>query len=65
MSAEPMLVYALNGEPLTRHQGSPLRLIVPGWYGVNNVKWLSEIHIQEETTSASSRRGGIARSRAR
>ncbi len=48
LSAEPMLVYAMNGEPLTRHQGSPLRLLVPGWYGVGNVKWLSEIHAQEE-----------------
>ena len=42
------MAYALNGEPLTRHQGFPLRLLVPGWYGVAQVKWLSEIHIQEE-----------------
>jgi DMSO/TMAO reductase YedYZ molybdopterin-dependent catalytic subunit len=48
LSAEPMLAYALNGEPLTKHQGSPLRLLVPGWYGVANVKWLSHIHLQEE-----------------
>ena len=48
MSPEPMLVYALNGEALTRHQGSPLRLIVPGWYGVANVKWLAQIHVQED-----------------
>jgi DMSO/TMAO reductase YedYZ molybdopterin-dependent catalytic subunit len=48
LSAEPLLVYALNGEPLTRHQGSPLRLLVPGWYGVANVKWLSQIHAQED-----------------
>ncbi len=49
LSPEPMLMYALNGEPLTLHQGMPVRLLVPGWYGVNNVKWLSEIHAQEET----------------
>ena len=49
LSPEPFLVYAMNGEPLTRHQGSPLRLLVPGWYGVSNVKWLSEIHVQEDT----------------
>jgi len=49
LSPEPFLVYAMNGEPLTRHQGSPLRLLVPGWYGVSNVKWLSEIHVQQET----------------
>ena len=48
LSQEPLLAYALNGEPLTRHQGSPLRLLVPGWYGVANVKWLSHIHLQED-----------------
>jgi DMSO/TMAO reductase YedYZ molybdopterin-dependent catalytic subunit len=48
LSPEPFLVYALNGEPLTKHQGFPLRLLVPGWYGVANVKWLSHIHAQEE-----------------
>jgi DMSO/TMAO reductase YedYZ molybdopterin-dependent catalytic subunit len=48
LSSEPFLAYALNGEPLTKHQGFPLRLIVPGWYGVANVKWLSEIHVQED-----------------
>lgn len=48
MGPGPLLAYALNGEPLTRHQGSPLRVIMPGWYGVANVKWLGNIHIQEE-----------------
>ena len=44
---EPLLVYALNGQPLTRNSGFPVRLVMPGWYGVANVKWLSEIHLQE------------------
>jgi DMSO/TMAO reductase YedYZ molybdopterin-dependent catalytic subunit len=48
LSHELLLAYAMNGEPLTRHQGFPLRLVVPGWYGVANVKWLSNIHIQED-----------------
>ena len=48
LSGTPFLAWSLNGEPLTRHQGSPLRLIVPGWYGVANVKWLAQIHIQED-----------------
>ena len=48
LSPDPLLAYALNGEPLTTHQGFPLRLLVPGWYGVANVKWLSEIHVQED-----------------
>jgi DMSO/TMAO reductase YedYZ molybdopterin-dependent catalytic subunit len=48
MSGDPMLVWALNGEPLTREQGFPLRVLMPGWYGVANVKWLSEIRVQQE-----------------
>jgi DMSO/TMAO reductase YedYZ molybdopterin-dependent catalytic subunit len=48
LSNDPFLAYALNGEPLSRHQGFPLRLLVPGWYGVANVKWLSNIHAQED-----------------
>jgi DMSO/TMAO reductase YedYZ molybdopterin-dependent catalytic subunit len=48
MSPEPFLAHALNGEPLTVHQGFPLRLIIPGWYGAPNVKWLSNIHLQED-----------------
>ena len=48
MKPEPLLAYALNGEPLTRDQGFPVRLIMPGWYGVANVKWLSEMHLQED-----------------
>ena len=48
MKPEPLLAYALNGEPLTREQGFPVRLIMPGWYGVANVKWLAEVHLQED-----------------
>jgi len=48
MKPEPMLAYALNGEPLTRGQGFPVRVLMPGWYGVCNVKWLAEIHLQED-----------------
>lgn len=48
LAAEPIVAYAYNDEPLTRHQGFPLRLIVPGYYGVANVKWLADIHAQVE-----------------
>ena len=48
LSAEPLVAYAYNDEPLSRHQGFPLRLIVPGDYGVANVKWLSEIQVQSD-----------------
>ncbi|HSF17039.1 MAG TPA: molybdopterin-dependent oxidoreductase [Vicinamibacteria bacterium] len=40
-----LLAYEMNGEPLPREHGFPLRLIVPGWYGVAQVKWLTRIEI--------------------
>ena len=48
LSGEPLLAWALNGEPLSKHQGAPLRLIVPGWYSVANVKFLAQIRLQED-----------------
>jgi DMSO/TMAO reductase YedYZ molybdopterin-dependent catalytic subunit len=48
LSPEILLAHTMNGEPLTKHQGFPLRLLVPGWYGVANVKWLSNIYLQED-----------------
>jgi DMSO/TMAO reductase YedYZ molybdopterin-dependent catalytic subunit len=47
MKPEPLLAWALNGQPLGRDHGFPIRVVMPGWYGVANVKWLSEIHLQE------------------
>ncbi|TMG24003.1 MAG: sulfite oxidase [Chloroflexi bacterium] len=43
MRPEVMLVHAMNGEPLQPQHGFPLRLLVPGWYGMTSVKWLSSI----------------------
>ena len=40
-----LLAYLMDGGPLPVHHGRPLRAIVPGWYGVASVKWLSEIEI--------------------
>lgn len=48
LKPEPLLAYSLNGDPLTRNQGFPVRLLMPGWYGVCNVKWLAEVHLQED-----------------
>lgn len=46
--AEQVLVaYEMNGAPLNVYHGAPVRLIVPGWYGVANVKWLDQIHVQD------------------
>jgi len=44
-SSDVMLAYAMNGELLAPHHGYPLRVIVPGWYGVASVKWLTEIDV--------------------
>jgi DMSO/TMAO reductase YedYZ molybdopterin-dependent catalytic subunit len=40
---EVLLAYEMNGEPLLPQHGHPLRLIVPGWYGMTSVKWLTRI----------------------
>lgn len=42
---DTMLAYEMNGEPLTPLHGYPLRLVVPGWYGMCSVKWLVGIHV--------------------
>ena len=47
MSPDIMVAYEMNGEPLNLYHGAPVRLIVPGWYGVANVKWMEQIHIQD------------------
>lgn len=47
MKPEPLIAYAMNGDPLTLNQGFPVRLVMPGWYGVANVKWLAEVHLQD------------------
>ena len=47
MRPEVLIAYEMNGEPLPHPHGAPVRLIVPGWYGVANVKWLDHIHVQD------------------
>jgi DMSO/TMAO reductase YedYZ molybdopterin-dependent catalytic subunit len=43
-----MLAYELNGEPLSLANGFPLRLVIPGYYGTNNVKWLKRLTLAPE-----------------
>lgn len=40
---DALLVYEMNGQPLLPQHGAPLRLIVPGWYGMASIKWLTDI----------------------
>jgi sulfane dehydrogenase subunit SoxC len=43
-----LLAYEMNGAPLPPQHGFPLRLVVPGWYGMTNVKWLARITLLDE-----------------
>jgi DMSO/TMAO reductase YedYZ molybdopterin-dependent catalytic subunit len=43
-----LVVYRMNGEALPDSHGGPLRVIVPGWYGMDSVKWLNRIIVSRE-----------------
>jgi DMSO/TMAO reductase YedYZ molybdopterin-dependent catalytic subunit len=45
MSNDAMLAFVLNGQPLSAERGFPLRLILPGWYGMTQIKWLTSIQV--------------------
>jgi DMSO/TMAO reductase YedYZ molybdopterin-dependent catalytic subunit len=45
---EVLLAYEMNGRPLEPQHGFPLRLLVPGWYGMTSVKWLTSIEATTE-----------------
>jgi sulfane dehydrogenase subunit SoxC len=48
LEPDVLLAYELNGVPLPPQHGFPLRLLVPGWYGMTNVKWLARITLLDE-----------------
>ncbi|MGA9774263.1 MAG: sulfite oxidase [Blastocatellia bacterium] len=48
LDANTLLVYRMNGEPLPQDHGGPLRAIVPGWYGMDCVKWIKQITLVRE-----------------
>jgi DMSO/TMAO reductase YedYZ molybdopterin-dependent catalytic subunit len=50
-ASEVLLAYAMNGEALPIVHGYPLRVIVPGWYALASVKWLTEIDVIKEPFS--------------
>lgn len=47
-SPDVLVAYEMNGAPLPLQHGFPARVVVPGWYGMGNVKWLSAITLQGE-----------------
>jgi DMSO/TMAO reductase YedYZ molybdopterin-dependent catalytic subunit len=48
MRPDVLLAFEMNGAPLTPQHGFPLRLLVPGWYGMASVKWLERITVLSE-----------------
>jgi DMSO/TMAO reductase YedYZ molybdopterin-dependent catalytic subunit len=50
--AHAMLAVRMNGAPLTRDHGFPVRLIVPGWYGCSCIKWVDRIDVVEDEAPA-------------
>ncbi|HET9753954.1 MAG TPA: molybdopterin-dependent oxidoreductase [Myxococcales bacterium] len=47
MDGATLVAFEMNGEPIPAVFGGPLRLIVPGWYGMASVKWLSRVEAVE------------------
>jgi DMSO/TMAO reductase YedYZ molybdopterin-dependent catalytic subunit len=58
MEETTLIAYEMNGEPLPRRHGFPLRLIVPGLYGEKNPKWLTRIELLDEADGRLHRRHG-------
>ncbi|WP_248905333.1 sulfite oxidase [Halocatena marina] len=42
-----LLAYEMNGVPMTPEHGYPIRLLVPGWFGNNSVKWVERLHVMD------------------
>ena len=47
MAEEVLVAYEMNGRPLGRKRGGPVRLVVSGWFGTNSTKWLCKLFVQE------------------
>lgn len=55
---EAILAWELNGEPIPLAHGGPLRVIIPGYYGVNNVKYVKRVAFTQDQTEANIQRSG-------
>jgi DMSO/TMAO reductase YedYZ molybdopterin-dependent catalytic subunit len=45
---DALLAYEMNGQPLPPDHGAPLRLVVPGWVGIANIKWVGQIEVSKD-----------------
>jgi len=48
VACDALLAYEVNGVPLPPQHGFPLRLVVPGWYGMTSVKWLARVDVTDK-----------------
>ncbi|MDR7593556.1 MAG: sulfite oxidase, partial [Armatimonadota bacterium] len=48
LEEDTLLVYAMNGQPLPPDHGFPVRVLVPGWIGIANIKWVGRIEVSEQ-----------------
>lgn len=55
--ADVILAYEMNGQPISRDHGYPVRAVVPGVVGARNVKWLAKIVISKEESPSQFQRG--------
>ena len=53
-NAGAFLATELNGQPLPKDHGAPVRLVVPGWYGCTSIKWVDEVNLVEGRVDATS-----------
>jgi DMSO/TMAO reductase YedYZ molybdopterin-dependent catalytic subunit len=53
-ATKAFLATGMDGQPLTRDHGAPVRLVVPGWYGCACIKWLNEICVVPDSTEITS-----------
>jgi DMSO/TMAO reductase YedYZ molybdopterin-dependent catalytic subunit len=61
MHPDSLIVYSMNGEKLPVNHGFPLRAVIPGWYGMDSVKWLRSIEVRREDESMLSLRAPYVR----
>jgi DMSO/TMAO reductase YedYZ molybdopterin-dependent catalytic subunit len=47
LAPDQLLAFAMNGAPLPPEHGFPLRLVMPGWYGMSQIKWLTRIEVTD------------------
>ena len=61
LDPDVLLAYAMNGAPLAPQHGFPVRLLVPGWYGMTNVKWLTRVEVLDQAFAGFQQKAYVVR----